>query len=77
MIRLEAKCDRCGESYKPYFPKKTTELDDVTFNGVMLVTFDADHNYRRKGNIDFCPSCSYKFHVWLEGETDGENESDT
>lgn len=65
MITLNAACDRCGSAYKPYFPKMNG--DEVKFNGIMLVNFDPDHNYRRRGNVDLCPGCAYQLSVWLEG----------
>ena len=64
MIKLEAKCDRCGKDYKLYFPKKMNK--EIYFNGLMRVTFDAQHNYHRKGDVDLCHDCVSSFITWLE-----------
>ena len=64
MIKLEAKCDRCGRDYKLYFPKKMNE--EIYFNGLMRVTFDTQHNYHRKGDVDLCRDCVSSFMSWLE-----------
>lgn len=64
MIKLEAKCDRCGKDYKLYFPKKMNE--EIYFNGLMRVTFDTQHNYHRKGDVDLCRDCVSSFMSWLE-----------
>ena len=64
MIKLEAKCDRCGKDYKLYFPKKMNE--EIYFNGLIKVTFDTQHNYHRKGNVDLCGNCVSQLISWLD-----------
>lgn len=71
MIKYEAVCDRCHGKYEPFFPRKMEEK--LYFNGFMLVTFDARHNYHIKKKVDLCKKCCEDLKIFLGGEIEKTN----
>ena len=78
------KCDRCGQFYAPYEPKKVHSLSDAikamadAISGFLVSKMSYQVMKMKDGSIDeeidLCPGCQKSFEHWLMN-IDEEDES--